>query len=273
MSRPHTVFNMQSLCNNCGERGHAFRECTKPVLSCGILLIRNKREPKTAPQLPLHPDDVEVLMLRRKDSMSFTEFMRGKYDPNDPVYVIRLLENMTQSELHSLQNYSFSQNWNRMWNYADRHEHEYVYASEKFKAIAHIIPTIHSAYSEPEWGFPKGRRYRVESDLQCAEREFFEETNIPRSEYLIVNDVAFTETFLGTNGVPYAHKYFLALQLHESDILKKFTILQKREISAIAWQNLENCLRLTRPHYSGRKQLLEDVVKFVETIEVRTTRK
>jgi hypothetical protein len=166
---------MQTIfCNNCGDRGHAFRECKKPVLSCGIILLRNREAPSQAAHLPLDVNNVELLMIRRKDSMSYTEFMRGKYDPSDPAYVMRLLQNMTASELAALRSQPFEVLWSRMWNHADKHEHEMPFAKEKFISVSHLLNSVHSDYPEPEWGFPKGRRHLKESDYDCACREFEE---------------------------------------------------------------------------------------------------
>ena len=36
----------------------------------------------------------------------------------------------------------------------------------------------YTSWDEPEWGFPKGRRNFNETDLNCALREFNEETGI-----------------------------------------------------------------------------------------------
>lgn len=263
---------MQTIfCNNCGDRGHAFRECKKPVLSCGIILLRNRETPLQPAQLPLDVNNVELLMIRRKDSMSYTEFMRGKYDTTDYQYVLRLLENMTSCELSALRSQPFEALWARMWNNADKHEHEMPFAKEKFISVSHLLTSAKSVYPEPEWGFPKGRRYRCESDVQCAQREFFEETNIPRNAYILVKDVEFKETFLGTNGIPYEHKYFLAIltQPSQFNLHQKFTCIQKREISAIGWKTMSDCMMLTRPHYTGREQMLIDLSLFVGTVEVR----
>lgn len=263
---------MQSIfCNNCGDRGHAFRECKKPVLSCGIILLRNKSAADTPTHLPIDVENIEVLMVRRKDSMSFTEFMRGKYDPEDSAYVKRLMQNMTISELNDLRSMPFDALWCRMWNYADRHDHEMPVARDKFNSVSHLLKDATSTYVEPEWGFPKGRRYRCETDIQCAEREFYEETNIPRSAYIFVKDVEFSESLIGTNGVPYQHKYFLAIVVRPDQIntLQKLTHIQKREISALEWKTVDECIERTRPHYSGRRDLLRELTNFVKAVEVR----
>jgi ADP-ribose pyrophosphatase YjhB (NUDIX family) len=39
----------------------------------------------------------------------------------------------------------------------------------------------YDVWSEPEWGFPKGRRNYQEKDYECAVREFCEETGYKQS--------------------------------------------------------------------------------------------
>jgi len=259
------------FCNNCGQRGHTFRECREPILSCGILLLRNLRFPNVPSSLPIPPNQLEILMVRRKDSMSYTDFVRGKFDPQDTNYVRMLLEHMTQSEIVRLRTDGFEPMWTRLWNHSDRHDHEMRAAKEKFDAVKNIIDEVSSVYTEPEWGFPKGRRLKCESDQGCAEREFFEETNIPRSAYTVVSGLQLEETFHGTNSILYRHKYFLAvLTAPETiDIHQRFTTMQKREISAIGWKTLADCAGLSRPHYIQRLQLLNDLSTLAETVEVR----
>jgi len=63
-------------------------------------------------------------MVRRKDSMSYTDFIRGKFDPANTVYVQTLLEHMTQGEINRLRTESFETLWSRLWNNSDRHDHE-----------------------------------------------------------------------------------------------------------------------------------------------------
>lgn len=258
------------FCNNCGTRGHPFRECKQPVLSCGVLLVRHRQHPTESAKLPVPKEDIEVLMIRRKDSMAYTEFLRGKYDPSDTAYIQHLLSNVTKSELALLKTLSFEQLWTRLWNNPhERHHTEFTEAQAKFDSCKSVVASVDTtAYTEPEWGFPKGRRFRTESDITCAEREFIEETNFPRDSFVFVKDVVFKETFTGTNGVPYEHRYFLAIQHVPVQIHRKFTLMQKREISAIGWKTLSDCMALTRPHYSGREALLCELSAFVSTVEV-----
>jgi hypothetical protein len=68
------------FCNNCGEKGHIFKDCKEPTTSCGLILLNQ-------PSLPTDPDKALILMVKRKHSMSYTEFIRGKYSVDDIEYI------------------------------------------------------------------------------------------------------------------------------------------------------------------------------------------
>lgn len=255
-------------CNNCGEKGHVFRTCKDPIISCGIIFLRGIYEPLV---LPTNPKELSVLMVRRKDSMSYVEFIRGKYDPSDIDYVSRQISNMTIQEQTAIKTQPFEDLWNKLWNNAKPIDTiEYEIARDKFNAINKdkIISENPSKFSEPEWGFPKGRRIRGETDIQCAMREFFEETNIPNEAYTIHEDIIFTETFIGTNNVQYKHVYFVAT-LKDSSLInqsRKLTATQRREVSAVEWKTLLECRKITRPHYIQRKKMISEIEQTVSLV-------
>jgi 8-oxo-dGTP pyrophosphatase MutT (NUDIX family) len=211
-------------------------------------------------------------MIRRKDSMSFTEFLRGKYSTHPPEYLGVLLSNMTQPEQQMIRTQPFDTLWTRLWGYGvEHHYNEYPQARQQFDMldINALLETYPSIYTEPEWGFPKGRRVRCETDIECATREFFEETNIPRDSYAILKGVVVSETFRGTNGVMYKHIYHVAIVTDASKIQldQKFTTMQRREISAISWKSLEECSQLSRPHYVDRARILSELKDILLTFE------
>lgn len=250
-------------CNNCGGKGHLFRTCKDPVLSCGILLIDK-------PTLPVKPDDVRILMIRRKDSMSFAEFMRGKYEVDDIPYISTLIKNMTLKEQASIASDSFDCLWRQLWG-DDRTTSDYAQSKEKFNLLdrVQIMRDNLSPYTEPEWGFPKGRRMRGETDLACAIREFDEETNIPRESFVVLKNMILEETFMGLNNIQYKHIYFVALTKHPDmvNLAQKFTPVQRREISGIGWKTFPEAEALVRPHHVERMGMLQQLKSIIETFE------
>lgn len=251
-------------CNNCGGKGHLFRTCKDPVLSCGLLLIDHS-------SLPLNPANHHVLMIRRKDSMSFAEFLRGRYDPTDTAYVSTLVKNMTLKEQALVASETFEALWKLLWG-DDRNSPDFVASRDRFNQLDRLalMKANLSDYTEPEWGFPKGRRMRGETDLACAVREFHEETNIPRDAYLVLKNMVLEETFTGLNNVRYRHLYFVAL-LRKPELVnltQKFTPMQRREISGIAWKSFGEAEALVRPHHIQRRDMLDQLKSILETFEV-----
>jgi 8-oxo-dGTP pyrophosphatase MutT (NUDIX family) len=250
-------------CNNCGGKGHLFRTCKDPVLSCGILLIDR-------PSLPVVASEVKVLMIRRKDSMSFAEFIRGKYDPTDTAYVSVLMKNMTLKEQANIASEPFEVLWRQLWG-DDRTSADFAPSRERFNQLDRVklMRDNLSEYTEPEWGFPKGRRMRGESDLACAVREFAEETNIMRDSYVVLKNIVLEETFVGLNNIQYKHAYFVAL-LKNPDLInlnQRLTATQRREISGIAWKTMEEAEALIRPHHIERLGMIEQLKCAIETFE------
>ena len=255
-------------CNNCGGRGHIFKTCKDPITSCGILLLKDKTEPM---KLPADPSQVSVLMVRRKDSMAYMEFVRGKYDPTDPKYIKNLLVNTTISEQKLIETEEFDTLWSNLWGQGrDTHSLEYEISKSNYETINRkkLISESRSKYIEPEWGFPKGRRSKGETDITCALREFWEETNIPSSAYTVIEPLCFTEVFTGTNNIKYKHIYYVALLKDSTSINvnQKLTITQKREVSAVSWKTLKECKEITRPHYVERKAIIGELEKRIQTL-------
>lgn len=250
-------------CNNCGGKGHLFRTCKDPVLSCGILLIDK-------PSLPVVASDVNVLMIRRKDSMSFAEFIRGKYDPSDTEYISVLVKNMTLKEQASIASEPFETLWRQLWG-DDRTSADFLPSRERYNKLDRVklMRDNLSEYIEPEWGFPKGRRMRGETDLACAVREFGEETNVPRESYVVLKNIVLEETFVGLNHVQYKHLYFVALLKEPGmiNLTQRFTPMQRREISGIAWKTMDEAEALIRPHHIERLGMLEQLRSAIETFE------
>ena len=256
------------FCNNCGERGHVFKTCKLPIISCGLVLLKGTKEPFNLPVADT--EDVRMLMVRRKDSMSYMEFLRGKYEMSNPDYIHRLVQNMTKDEQRKIVEFPFITLWTQLWGDGrDVHSPEFYDAKEKFDALnrARIVYDYLSIWEEPEWGFPKGRRTRGETDVDCAIREFYEETNITREAYVLCRNLSFEEVFTGTNNVLYKHVYFIAFVKKDIDVAQKLTAMQKREISLVRWMSFRESRATIRPHYTRRMEILKEIEAAVQTFE------
>jgi 8-oxo-dGTP pyrophosphatase MutT (NUDIX family) len=172
----------------------------------------------------------EYLMVQRKDSLAYVEFIRGKYALENLSYIRQLLSNMTGEELASIGRLSFQELWNNLWMFGsskcymkEQHDSEvklnqlktgYALVDPKTKrqrrvVLDELVKEVSVCMEETEWGFPKGRRNLMESDKCCALREFREETGLPCNRIRVKHDKAIDEVFTGTNHVRYKHVYYI----------------------------------------------------------------
>lgn len=118
---------MDIYCNNCGKLGHMFSYCKIPITSFGIIVFRNNEA-----------DIREYLMIRRKDTLGFIDFMRGKYNTNNKYYIMNMLKQMTTSEKNLLSTKSFTELWNLLWGDASLssyYKSEEIASKEKFNVL------------------------------------------------------------------------------------------------------------------------------------------
>ena len=250
------------FCNNCGKMGHSYNQCCKPITSLGMVAF-NKSE----------KDCLKYLLICRKDSLGYVEFMRGKYPLYNQEYIQNIINEMTIQEKANLLTKNFNVLWKELWGdyYGVQYKSEENSASEKFYQVKEgihlfdenffnleqLIQTSNTSWTEPEWGFPKGRRNYNENDLTSALREFGEETGISKHKiHVIKNFIPFEEIFTGSNFKSYKHKYFIA---HTNS--NELTNYQKSEVSKIKWMSLEEASKAIRPYNLERVDLLKDIDK------------
>lgn len=235
-----------------------------PITSVGVIAYR------------IHNNQKEYLMIRRKDTLGFIDFMRGKYSVNNKDYIMNMLKQMTQDEKENLDTLSFDDLWLSVWGshrLSNQYKQEESISKNKFQSMKdgiynkqqfynlHILIEESKQYTlwkEPEWGFPKGRRNFQEKDFDCALREFKEETGVP-VDYLhsIQNIFPFEENFTGSNYKSYKHKYFVSFIKYE-DSLNTYKI-QDTEVSELKWLTYENALKNIRCYNLEKKNVLENL--------------
>ena len=80
-----------SFCNNCGKQGHLYHQCKRPITSIGIVCFRLSVSGQR-----------EYLMICRKNSLGYVDFMRGKYKVHNLLLLQNLINEMTETEKNDL---------------------------------------------------------------------------------------------------------------------------------------------------------------------------
>lgn len=268
--------NTNSLCSNCGKNGHSFRQCNEPVLSYGIIVMRFTNPEWTLEKTLCNglatlngtegAGEAQILMVQRKDSLRFVEFVRGKYLLKDQEYIKQLLSNMTEVERALIRESTFPQLWNHVWGTPNPRSYrsDFEQSQEKFNQLKRdsllekLLDETTPLYATPEWGFPKGRRNLYESDVDCAVRECAEETDLQRHQLMLFDGIEpLCETFYGDNKVFYSHKYYIAMVAPGTEVaINPLNPHMSREIGAIEWLKLEDALSRIRPENLEKRELL-----------------
>ena len=256
-----------NFCNNCGKVGHLFHQCKLPITSIGIIAFRKNTDAK----VDICDGNLEYLLIRRKHSLGFVDFMRGKYQMNNKEYIISLINKMNMEERKKIVDQEFDELWDYLWgeNVGIQYRSEEKISLEKYNILkSGVFNKVHydlkslvdecdMTYEESEWGFPKGRRNYQEKDLMCALREFEEETGYSRNDLTIIqNVVPFEEIYTGSNYKSYKHKYFLA---YIENGVKPSKSFQKTEVSKIEWQSFEMSMSSIRKYNLEKFDLIERV--------------
>jgi 8-oxo-dGTP pyrophosphatase MutT (NUDIX family) len=269
-------------CCNCGKLGHVLRNCLEPIISLGIILY--------------HKDvsNIRFLMICRKFSLGFMDFILGKYSINNIEYIYRIFNEMTINEKIRILNEPFNKLWYSIdYNCYDndnnymtdemrkKFENDYLISKKKFMLIKHgyinkynqyinlyqVVKNSKYNWLEQEWEFPKGKRKMNESNLDAALREFREETNFPEDNLdIILTEQPIVEKYFGSNNKKYKHIYYIARANKFFDFsIENFTEHQNIEISNIRWMTYTEAMKSIRPYQIEKKMALTQVLKFLTT--------
>lgn len=233
---------------------HGRSDCKVPVTSCGIICVTKI-------------DDIPyILLVQRKDSLAFPEFVRMKYLDASisrfirPHYMQLLVSTMTPDERVLLASGDFDAICRRVYPNAHvapkkkqvqcikkseivraRDQYERLCKSTANPSIQYLVENSANMVAEPEWGFPKGRRAPQEDDLQCALRETYEETGYKSDVLIVKPEHVYSEIVIGTNGVKYLHKYYMAIA--DPRLVSQCVEHRNHEVRSVQWFTSEEAMK------------------------------
>jgi len=288
--------NNKKFCTNCNRHNHEYKECKDPITSWGIILIDflnlninnlnhkdinlkkhiyniNLQNKNDIMNIGKYMNNIKFLLIQRRHSIGFMDFIRGKYKIDNIEQINSIFQYMHQSEINLIKTLSFEDLWKEIWNNDENKinsiKKDFVMAKEKFIELKtssklelnldFYLNNIEPLYTFLEWGYPKGRKDKNETTLNCAIREFHEETNIDLTKIKIINEIEpIEENLIGTNGIPYRHIYYIA----ETKENINFNNNNNNEIGNIGFFTYDEAQNLLRDYHIEKKQILEQIYMY-----------
>jgi ADP-ribose pyrophosphatase YjhB (NUDIX family) len=228
----------------------------------------------------VHIHDNKYLMICRRKTLGYIDFIRGKYLMHATFHISNLIDEMSITEKEDVLKNNFHDLWIDLWGVESNDSIDEFIANTKFKEIKQgyevngericldtLIAKSKTNWVDPEWGFPKGRQNTYESELACALREYEEETGLDKHKLSVFKNILpFEEIFMGSNYKSYTHKYYIATS---SSIVKK-NEFQPSEVSNMKWFTYEEAIQIIRPYNVERIQLLSFIHKCFERYVIST---
>ena len=298
--------NSIKYCGNCGSQYHTYSSCIQPFTSYGLICFRPKRRKTNQNNLleynKINKDykdnrefldnvkynseeyklDYEIIMVQRKFTIGYIEFLRGKYQTSNFKYLNKIISLMVENEKKNIlekQDFDLLREELGMNQKNRLYKNEYDDSKKKFnylknKNLLEKLFDIKSEWSETEWGIPKGRRNDKESNIECAIREFLEETGLKEKDLIIYrNVIPLEEVYTGINNLKYKHVYYLATIKSDEYYMDNLEIdstnyEQYTEISNISWFNMKNSISHIRPYYYSKINIIKKAFQIINNLGI-----
>jgi len=246
-------------------------------------------------------DTYKVILVQRRNTIGFIEFMRGKYEVDNYEYIIKLFNMLSFDEKRILREYEAFDAIRKIIGLGREniYKKEYDDAKAKFEALRNhvdgnmifkLLDKSITRWNSPEWGVPKGRRKvwmphgfgahgsgghggSGEIDIDCAVREFVEETGIKYKNLIVYRNVKpLEELYKGINGVLYKHVYYLAMVKDTEEAKANVENIERGgqynfEVSNVKCFGLSECHRIIRPYYVSKLNVIKKGFQLINCIK------
>lgn len=193
--------------------------------------------------------NTHFLLAQRRNSFSFIQLLRFSHRFTNEE-ILTKIQLITQLEADRLLNYSFDEIWEDL--YVNKTNKTFV--TERHRARQNF-EKIKSEFSTQlklpkhnfcEWGIPKGRRKYKEFGIDCALREWEEETNIPKKCVSLLNTYPFYYNLsYGNKDVSiesYLAKIVLPFMIKENKTNLRTYVSE--EIGKLKWVTIEQAKKI-----------------------------
>lgn len=184
---------------------------------------------------------------------------------------------MSKKEIENIRNNDFDYLWNDLWKETSKHkmyQKEFKKSKKMFESLKNSnllekLLEITPIYDTPEWGIPKGRRNFFEKNIDCAIREFNEETTMKENNYIILKNLySVQENYKGTNNLDYKHIYYLSISSSDNEVNYENIESSNNEIGDIGWFTWEEAIKKIRPYYKSKIELINKIFLFILNIYI-----
>lgn len=230
--------------------------CERCEAECNGVLIPEASEPSKAP--------ISVLVIQKRTSHSFCDLMSGRAATRHLDIIVdeltcpekRLIREHADKDFRTLRLAS---------NFRGRASRSRVseksYEDIRTSLFNHLEESL-THYPFSEIGFPKGRPERGETRLECALREFNEETGMRACDLEVPEFYPrLTETFMGSDRRQYSHTYFITKV--KENYARPYLDPNNHEVQNIGWVPVDHLSCLFRSYEDSKKRLALELARLV----------
>lgn len=230
---------------------------------------------------------VEILMVKKRYTYAYFSFVFGKYKKYNNKHLSYLFNNMTFDEKITILSMKFSNMWYRLMRYdpennytdeqdANRSALNYFKKKTKFETIflvdsgKRLRRFINNSFNAvTPWEIPKGKANHNEKALNCAIREFQEETDVYSDKYTIIWDAKpIIATHVDEN-VKYKYVYYPAYMNKNATWTPHVNFgspSQLSEIEQVKWVSV-NEIQFLNLNPTTKKHLIDTCKKITKSFK------
>lgn len=251
--------------------------------SYGIALCRFNKEKN---------NQSEILMVKKRYTYYYFSFIFGHYKKYNNKQLQYLFNNMTFGEKVDILSMKFSNMWYRLWlsdpekNYdinnlydkdkstdiqyknlkcyfRKKTKFETIFLRDGGKRLKRLINNSTNAVTP--WEIPKGGINENELELECAKREFEEESGITSDKYTILWNVDPITVSHKDDDIIYRYVYYIAYlnnNINWQPKIKFDTSYQLTEIEQVQWVSL-NDIKFLNLNEKSKNKLIKNYKKII----------